>query len=150
MQGEPRTTRDPSGRVTIVENDDRDTPFPIIQPGPANVAGVAAFAELVRIPMERARRGQLFLSGSVITTAAFTGQYVYIDLHVLGYIGAAPSVLFRTAMDSNQNLADFAWEDPETYSSLGIEARQVVDGAASGVTTGIQILTFTVAGTYWR
>jgi hypothetical protein len=147
---EPRTFRDPSGRVTITETDDRDTAFPIIVSQPADVRGIAAFSELVRIPLERARRGQLFMSATVQTNGSFTGAFVCIEVNVVGYIASAPTKIMATAMDSNINLVSFSWDEPESYSALGIEARQIVDGAASGTTTGIDALNFSVAGTYWR
>lgn len=146
----PRTITDPSGRVIITEHDDRDTPFALIVGQVINVRGISAFSELVRLPMERARRGHLLLSGNVQTTAAFTGQYVAMELNVVGYVGASPTTLLYTAMDSNLNLAQFTWDEPETYGAIGIEARQLVDGLPSGTATGIAQLTFTLSGFYWR
>lgn len=150
MNGDPTITRDPSGRVTIQETDDRDCPFPIIVSQPTIVRGIAAFSELVRIPLERARRGHLLLSAAVRTNAAFLAQFVFIELNIIGYVASAPQVLMRTAMDSNTNLVTFRWDVPETYGALGIEARQNVNGQPSGDTTGIVDLNFSVAGTYWR
>lgn len=147
---EARTTRSPDGRVTIVETDDRDTPFPIIVSSQISVRGIPAFSELVRIPLERARRGHLLLSASVQTNAAFVSQFVFIEVNIVGYVASAPQVLMRAAMDGNSNLISFAWDEPECYSSLGIEARQVVNGIPSGAATGIDVLGFSVAGTYWR
>jgi hypothetical protein len=90
------------------------------------------------------------LSASVRTDAAFLGQFVFIELNVIGYVASAPQVLMRTAMDSNTNLVTFRWDVPETYGALGIEARQNVNGQPSGDPTGIVDLNFSVAGTYWR
>ena len=147
---EPRTTRDPTGRVTIVETDDRDTPFPVLVSSQISVRGIPAFSELVRIPLERARRGHIMLSASVQLNASFVAQYVFMEVNVIGYVASAPQVLMRAAMDRNSNLITFAWDEPECYSSLGIEARQVVNGIPSGDATGIDVLGFSVAGTYWR
>jgi hypothetical protein len=147
---EPRTTRSPDGRVTIVETDDRDTPFPIIVSSQISVRGIPAFSELVRIPLERARRGHLLLSASVQLNPGFVAQFVFMEVNVVGYVASAPQVLMRAAMDRNSNLVSFAWDEPECYSSLGIEARQVVNGIPSGDATGIDVLGFSVAGTYWR
>jgi hypothetical protein len=150
VTGDPRTIRDPSGRVTITETDDRDTSFPIIVSQPVNVRGIAQFSELVRIPLERARRGHLILSASVRTNLLFLAQFVFIEVNVVGYVASAPQVLMRSAMDSNSNLVTFHWDVPETFGSLGIEARQNVNGRPSGDTTGIDDLNFSVAGSYWR
>jgi hypothetical protein len=150
VDGDPRTTRDPSGRVTIVETDDRGSPFPIIVSQPVNVRGIAAFSELVRIPMERARKGHLLLSALVRTNGLFLAQFVFVEINVVGYVASAPQVLMRTALGANTNLVTFSWDEPDTYGSLGIEARQNVDGQPSGDTAGIDDLNFSVAGTYWR
>lgn len=147
---EQKTTRDPSGRVTIYETDDRDTPFPIVAGQVISARGVAAFSELIRVPMERARRGHLLISANVVTNAAFANQYVCIEINIVGYIGAAATTLLYTAVDSNLNLATFGWDEPLSLAAIGIEARQNVDGLASGSATGIDFLTFTLAGTYWR
>lgn len=147
---ETRTTTDPSGRVIITEHDDRGSPVPLISPQVISVLGIAAFSELLRFPLERARRGHLFISGTVSTNGSFTGQYVCIDIQVVAYIGAAATIVWGTAMDSNLNQAEFAWDQPQSYASLAIQARQVVDGLPSGVTTGIDVLSLTAAGTYWR
>ena len=147
---ESRTTTDPSGRVTIVEKDDRGSSYPIILSQNIDVRGISAFSELGRITLERARKGHLFLSATAQTNGAFTGSFVAIEVKVVGYVASAASVLLYTAMDSNINLVNFAWDEPNSYTALGIEARQIVDGLASGTTTGIDFLNFSVAGTYWR
>lgn len=149
MDDEPQTTTIP-GVVTIVEKDDRGQPYALIQSQPANVLGLGVFSELVRIPLTRARRGHLLLSGNVQTSGAFPGQYVAIEINVVGFVGAAPTRLYATALTNLFNLVAFGWEEPETYSSLAFEARQIVDGQPSFVSTGITLLTFTIAGTYWR
>jgi hypothetical protein len=137
-------------RVRIVENDDRGQPYPLIQSQPANILGMSVYQEVVRLEMVRARMGQIFVSASIATTAAFTGQYVAIGYNVVGYLGSAGSVLLRSGLSNTFNLAAYTWEEPESYSSLAIEARQIVDGLPSGVTTGITVLSLAIAGTYWR
>lgn len=141
---------DPSGRVKVVEHDDRDSPFPILTTQPINCIGIAAFSEMLRYPLTRARRGHIYLSGNVVTTAAFTSQFLAVDVRVIGFIASAPSVVFQTALSATFALAEYSWEDPKSFTALGIEVRQNINGAGSGVTTGIQVLSLSVAGTYWR
>jgi hypothetical protein len=147
---QPQTTVDPTGRVRIIEKDDRGQPFSLFQSQPASVLGVGAFSEVLRLEMLRARRGQLFLAASIFTTTAFTNQYVAIAYNVVGFLGAAGSVLMRSGLTNTFPIASFEWEEPETYSALAIEARQIVDGVPSAVQTGIQTLNLTCYGFYWR
>jgi hypothetical protein len=148
--GETSRTVDPSGRVIITESDDRGAPYTLFQSQPASVLGIASFTEVLRLEMLRARRGHLYLSASVVTTAAFTGQYLAVAYNVVGYRGSAGSVLFRSGLGANFNLSSFEWNDPETYNSLAVEARAVIDGVGSSTTTGIVVLSLSVSGTYWR
>lgn len=150
MTVEPKIWQDPSGRVRVVESDDRGMPFNLFQSQPASVLGIPTLSEVLRLEMEHARRGHLYISSNIVTTAAFTGQYVAIAYTVVGYRGSAGSVLFRSGLAGAFNLAEFKWDEPETYSSLAVEARQIVDGAGSSVVTGITVLTLSVFGTYWR
>jgi hypothetical protein len=147
---EPKTITDATGRVRIIERDDRDQPYPLIQTQPASVLGVGTFSEVLRLEMLRARRGQLFLSASINTTAAFLGQYAAVAYNVVGYLGAAGTVLMRSGLSNYFPLASYEWEEPETYSAISIEARQIVDGLPSTVQTGIQTLSLTCYGFYWR
>jgi hypothetical protein len=144
-----RSFRDPTGRVVIEEKDDRDSPFPLLTPGALDVRGIAAFSELVRLSTERARKGHLTLSGQVATSGAFTGQFACMEIHVIGYVASTPTILLSSALGAG-GLLSFSWDEPESYSALGIEAQQIVDGAPSGDATGIDVLSFAVAGTYWR
>jgi hypothetical protein len=150
VTGQPQTTRDPSGRVRITEWDDRGQPYNLFQSQPASVLGIPSFSEVLRLEMEHARRGHLYIAASVVTNASFTGQYVGIAYNVVGYRGSAGAVLFRSGLAGTFNLASFEWDDPESYNSLAIEARQVVDGVGSSTTTGIVVLSLSVSGTYWR
>jgi hypothetical protein len=145
-----RTYRDPSGRVIIEERDDRDTSFAITTPQPGDVRGLSAFSEIIRIPLERARRGHLVLSALIATTAAFTNQFLAIEVNVVGYVGSSGTVVAATALDNNFNLVEFSWDQPSTYAAIGIEAREIIDGQPSGSSTGIGTLTVSLAGTYWR
>jgi hypothetical protein len=144
-----RTLRDPSGRVVIEETDDRDTPFALLIPQPLDVRGVGAFAELARLLTDRARKGHLTISCQASTTGAFTGQYLCADIRIIGYVASSPTVLMSSALGAGA-LLSFSWDEPESYSGIGIEARQIVDGAPSSSTTGVALLGLAVAGTYWR
>lgn len=149
MLSQPVITTDPTGRVVIQESDDRDTGFPIVTP-PYSVLGIADFSVLAQVPLERARRGVLLITGNVVTNASFTGSFVVLEMNVIGWISGSPTVIMSLALDSNIPVATCEWDVPETYSAVGIEARQNVDGLPSGVTTGITTLAFSLAGTYWR
>jgi len=154
-----RTLTDPTGRVIIVEHDDRDTCDTWNSPQPTyNVAQVAAFTELGKLPLDLVdgtgarvvyRRGTLLVTSNVIAIAGFAQQYLCIELNILGYIGSTPIVLARTAMDSNLNTYRHSWDLPESYSAIGFEARQNVDGAASGAAVA-QTLVFAVSARLWR
>lgn len=151
MQGDPTTVTDASGRVIITTKDDRDTPFGFQSPNAISINGLAAFSEVFRFELTRARRGHVLLSANVATDGSFANQYVYIEVNVLAYVGATPAVVMRTGLDQNLPQVKWTWDVPDTYSQIGIEARMIVDGKApTGAVVGVDSLTLAAIGTYWR
>jgi hypothetical protein len=151
--GERRETiTDATGRVIRVRDlDDRGERFPIIQGAPASCAGIGVFTEVFKTEsMERARRGHLTYSIDVHLNDSRTWSNLYLEVNVIGYIaGGPPSVVQYTTIDVNI-LGEFEWLEPDSFSNIGIEVRQNLDGVVDGQTNGIDWLRLNVQGAYWR
>lgn len=144
-----REVQDPSGRVVVREIDDRGESFPIVQSAPANVRGLDVFQEVFRTEsMARARRGQITFNIDTILTDSF-GGFLMVEVNVVGFVGGASEVLQYCTIDPNQ-LAEFRWEEPQSYSAIALEARQNVNGVNTSDTTGITQLRLNISGRYWR
>lgn len=136
--------------VKIEETDDRDRPYPLAAQASFSVKGLDQFNVIYQEPLIRARRAALMVAVSVATTSAFTGQFVGVEFNVLGYSLAGGDVIYRGALDGFLPMHSIEWEEPFTYNSIGLEARQIIDGLPSGVTTGIGTLALSISGFYWR
>jgi hypothetical protein len=145
--------KDGTGRVLRTrELDDRFELFPIIMTAPVNARGTGTdFQEVWRTAdMQRARAGHVTFSfNAEYDDVTRTFANLYLEVNVLGYVGNSATVVMYTTIDMN-TLAEFEWDDPETYSNLAFEVRQNIDGVVTPVTTGIVSCFFNVQGGYWR
>lgn len=158
-----QATLDAAGRVHIVETDDRGQADTWTAPQALDVRQRGAFTELARIPLDFNQidpqtgqshrvlyvRGSLILSATVIPGSSFTNQYLAMEINVVGYVGSSASLLKRIGLDNNQNQSRYIWDGSEAWQSIGIEARQIVDGVPDG-TTAVQQLTLGAVARLWR
>lgn len=150
---------DPSGRVTVHEIDDRGLADTWTAPQALDVRARGQFTELARIICDSTDsfgrrvlyvRGCLFLSAIVVPGAAFTQQYLGMEINVTGYVGSTPILLKRIGMDQSlSNQARYIWDGPEAFQAIGIEARQIVNGLPDGTVTP-QALTLGLVARLWR
>lgn len=145
--------KDPTGRVIRTrELDDRFELFPLNMSAPANARGTGTdFVEIWRTPaMERARAGHVVFSFDLtVDDATRLFANAFLEVNVIGYVGNAGTVVQYSTIDVN-SLGEFEWDEPETFSNLGFEVRQNIDGVVTPDTTGIVSLFFNVQGAYWR
>lgn len=147
-----REIRTEDNRLIYREKDDRGSRVPIVQPRPANCRGIGSFTEVWRESLESARRGHLMLSANVEFDDTFAGSFLLLEVNVVGYVGAAGSVLFRTVLggDFDPTPVEFWWDEPETYNAIALEARQNNSGQPAPTVLGVVRADLMVNGSYWR
>jgi hypothetical protein len=146
------TVQEGSGRVTIVEHDDRGEPEFIALAAPVDFRNQANYQELVNIPLGRgdwtgkgsARLGLLMFSAT-INQGTNGADYVLLDCIVYGYIGASPTVIKRMSFGVNAPDDYLRLDDSNNYDKITIAGRQVVNGRPDG-TTALVALSLTVNG----
>lgn len=143
---------DGSGRITIVETDDRGEPDFITLVAPVSFAGLTDYKELITFPLNRgdwvgkgtARLGLLMFSANVNQGQA-GADYVLLDCFVNGYIGSSPTVIKRMSFGPNAPDDFMRLDDANNYDKVGIAGRQIVNGRPDNVTQLVS-LTLMVSG----
>ena len=89
----------------------------------------------------RARREHL-------TPAGFTGDTLVLEVNLVGYIGALPTIVDRGSLSQTSPSRRFRFDDVENYTAVGVEARQVVDGVpnSTAIPAAFQ---FQLFGLFW-
>lgn len=144
-----RTIHEGSGRVVIEESDDRGTVESWNLAQAADMRGVGAFKEIARVETRGRARGQVLVTGQVVAGGAFTGNYLYVEFNIVGYVGSQPTIVARGCIGQKNPQQRYTFEDVDAFDELAIEARQVVDGAASSNTTA-QAALLSASGRFWR
>lgn len=152
-----RATSDPSGRVSIIESDDRGEPEQAGSIKTADFRGLSTYQELISIPLTRddangrgsARLG-LFLFSSNVNPGVLYGpisglDFVLLDCIVYGYISSASTVIKRMAFGIGSPDDLLRLDDSNNYDSIGIAGRQIVNGAPDSATP-LSSLTLMVVG----
>lgn len=147
----PDVIKDSSGKVVRTRDvDDRGERFPIFQVKPAACLGIVGFTEVFRLNIVRARRGQLILTldlNADVTTAAFINAW--LDVRIVGWVGGAGQILDFFTLD-RFGMADFSWDDPESYEAISVEVQQNIDGINTATAPGLRQMNLNVGGAYWR
>ena len=144
--------QDGSGRITIVETDDRGEPEFVALTAQADFSKQPNYVELVSFPLNRgdnpgkgsARLGLLMFSANVNPGVAAL-DYLLLDCIVYGYVGSAPTVIKRMAFGANAPDDFMRLDDSNNYDKIGIAGRQIVNGRPDSTTT-VGSLTLTVSG----
>lgn len=140
MQSSSKVT-DGSGRITIVETDDRGEPEFVSLIQPVDFRNSLNYAELLFFPLNRgdwagkgsARLGMLMFSAN-INQGTNGADYVLLDCIVYGYIGASPTVIKRMAFSSFAP-DDYVRLDPSNnYDKISVAGRQIVNGRPDNTT----------------
>ena len=147
-----QTISDGSGRIRIVESDDRGEPEQISLPTVADFRKYATYQELISLPLARdaqqgkgsARIGLLLLSANVNQGAA-AGDYVLLDCIVYGYLGSAGTVIKRVAFGPGASDDFVRLDDSDNYDRIGIAGRQIVNGLPDS-TSQLAALSLQVTG----
>jgi hypothetical protein len=147
-----KTVQDGSGRVTIVETDDRGEPEFIALATALDFKNQPNYVELVSFPLNRGdwtgkgsgRIGLLMFSANV-NQGGNGADYVLLDCIVYGYIGSAPTVIKRMAFGPNAPDDFMRLDDSNNYDKVGIAGRQIVNGRPDSTTTLVS-LSLTVSG----
>jgi hypothetical protein len=147
-----RTTSDPSGRLTIVETDDRGEPEQAGSVYTGDFRGMANYQELISIPLTRddqARRGSarlgLFLFSSNVNPGLVAVDYLLLDCIVYGYLASAATVIKRMAFGVGSPDDLLRLDDSNNYDAIGVAGREIINGVPSSLGT-VQSLTLTVVG----
>lgn len=143
---------DGSGRVRIVESDDRGEPEQISLPAVADFARVSTYQELISIPLKRdpqqgkgsARLGLLLFSAN-INPGSVALDYLLLDCIVYGYLASAATVIKRMAFGAQAPDDFLRLDDSNNYDSVGVAGRMLVNGLPNS-TAAIQALTLQVSG----
>ena len=146
---ERTVVQDGSGRLRIIEKDRRGEVESYSSPQVMSCVGLGEFVEKESIAVKGIARGQILITANVIAGAAFAGEMLALDVQVVGYQGTTASVVAAASLSDTQNQLVYEFGESETFDRLAIEARQNVDGEASGVTTP-SMLSFSTVGTFWR
>jgi hypothetical protein len=146
---------DGSGRVVVHMKDDRGEPEDFNNPVVVSFAQQATFTERITIPMNRDetkgsfRLGTLLLNAQIIPGPTFTGTLLALEVLVIGYVGTAPTTIKSTVFGAFLAQDVVTFDDGDSYDTIGIMGRQVVDGLPDG-TTPVATLTLQVAGRFTR
>lgn len=109
---------------------------------------LSTFTELVKIPLDKVSRGQIAIGSSITPPAGFTGTTLLMEVQVVGYMGAMRTIVDSGVLSALAPNRRFHFDDVDTYTAFGIEARQVVDGTPNSTVTPAQ---FSLQGTglFW-
>jgi hypothetical protein len=149
-----KTVNDGSGRVQIVEHDDRGEPEQLTLPVVGDFRLQGAYAELISVPMNRdqqqpgkgsARLGLLLFSANVSPPTTVGADYVVLDCIVYGYLASAATVIKRMAFGSGAPDDFLRLDDSNNYDRIGVAGRQIVNGRPDS-TTALAALSLTVVG----
>lgn len=108
----------------------------------------ANFSELVKVPLDGVSRGQLVIGSSISPPVGFTGTTLLMEINVIGYMGALRTIVDRGVLSARSPNRRFKFDDVDTYTSIGVEARQIVDGAPNSTITPAQFL-IQGTGLFW-
>lgn len=148
---------DPSGRQTVVQlHDDRGEPYKFVS-NAVPLVGQSLFQEVISIPLTKddsvkpkrpfLTHGQIVVSAQVVTTNAI--QWALADVMVIGYCGSTGTVIGRAMLGQEAQIMRVTFEDEDTFDTIGIEARQIVDGAPSTNTAAVQQLNVSAVAYMW-
>jgi hypothetical protein len=135
-----------SGRTHVIIKESR--PFNLFASKSSDASRVSTFAELVKVPLDGVSRGQLAIGSSISPPAGFAGTTLLMEINVIGYMGALRTIVDRGVLSATAPSRRFHFDDVDTYTALGIEVRQVIDGAPNNTVTPAQ---FSLQGTglFW-
>lgn len=132
------TLEDSSGRVHV--HIDESTPLDFLTPFSQPVGNSGAMQEVLRVPLKLppregqntfgtpVTRGQIVLGSSIAPPAGLT-KNLTMEVALIGYVGAQGMVIDRGVLSATYTTRRFRLEAEEPFTALGIEARQLVDGA---------------------
>lgn len=137
---------DGSGRITIVQADDRGEPDFITLIQPQDFRNQLNYAELISFPLNRndwpgkgsARLGVLMFSANV-NQGTNGADYVLLDCIAYGYIGSAATVIKRMAFSSFAGDDYLRLDDSNNYDKIGVAGRQIVNGRPDNTTQLISL-----------
>lgn len=141
------TTQDALGRQTIVTlHDDRGEPYGFVSNG-VDIRGKSIYGEIISIPFTpdktaqpKARpalkRGQILVSAHVSFRVGAL-NYVLADLQILGFIGSTGTVIASAQLGGACSAVRIPFGDIDTFDRISINARMLVNGVPSSVTTDI-------------
>ena len=143
---------DGSGRITIVETDDRGEPDFVAMIAPQDFRNQLNYAELISFPLNRddwpgkgsARLGLLQFSANV-NQGTNGADYVLLDCIVYGYIGSAQTVIKRMAFGPNAPDDYVRLDDSNNYDKISVAGRQIVNGRPDNTTQLISLSLMVVA-----
>lgn len=148
--------QDGSGRVRIVESDDRGEPEQLSLPSVADFARVSTYQELISLPLRRdpqqargsARLG-LFLFSANVNPGAVVLDYLQLDCIVYGYLASAATVIKRMAFGPGAPDDFLRLDDSNNYDAIGVAGRMLVNGLPNS-TAAVNALTLQVSGRVTR
>lgn len=145
------TVEEGSGKVIVRDEDDRGTVYSYTQPQPFDLRRIADFVQVgPLINTQGVARGQLLVSADVVAGTPLAGNdHLYAEFQIVGYLGSTPTIVARGALSRTQNLQRFRFTDEETFDSMVVEARQVIDGSPNGTLLPDR-LQISVQGKFWR
>lgn len=113
-----------------------------------SAARTETFSEIVKVPLDGVSRGQLVIGSSIAPPAGFTGTTLLMEINVIGYMGALRTIVDRGVLSATSPNRRFHFDDVDTYTAIGVEARQVVDGVPNSTVTPAQFL-LQGTGLFW-
>jgi hypothetical protein len=140
------TVMDESGRVHITLT--RDNPLNVVVTQNYSAINGATFVELARLDMDEVTRGQIIIGSSISPPAGFSGDSLIMEINIVGYLGATPTIVDRGALSQFSTARRFRFDDVENYTALGVEARQMVNGLPNSSATPLS-LSFQAFGLFW-
>lgn len=153
------------GKAATDENAKKE-PFATIVAGPFDVRGRSVFSELWREGIKGYSRGQIIVSANGIAPpgSAYPNTLYQAEINIVGFIAGQRSVLARGAVGQQLTLRDsegqvfdmgqtplqYAWQDGEIWTEIGIEARHMRGGLAYGTVDANGKLDVSAVLEVWR
>lgn len=138
--------KDAQGRTVVTIHDDRGEPYSNVTTG-VDIKGQSVFQDIVNFPFkpdpnqEKPRpslvKGQIVVSAQISFTVGAL-VYVLADVRVVGFAGSTGTIIAAAQLGGGNPLLRVLFDNTDTFDSVVVQARCVVNGTPSSDPTGIQ------------